>query len=80
MQTVPNEVQSLILQYLDPSSLHSAYQVCKPWHQTIQQDGFCQSYAQSRTTQEMKALTPEFFEKLLPFFHQNNCFISMEKI
>ena len=68
MQSVPIEVQSLILHHLDPASLNVAYQVCTSWHQTIQQDTFCQSYAQSRTTQNMKALTPEFFEKLLPHF------------
>jgi hypothetical protein len=68
MQSIPIEVQSLILQHLYTSSLHSAYQVCTSWNRTIQEDAFCQSYAQSCTTKDMKALTPEFLNKLLLHF------------
>lgn len=67
MQSVPIEVQSLILHRLDPASLNAAFQVCKNWNHTIQQDAFCQSYAQTRTLLDMNALTQEFFQKFLPY-------------
>jgi hypothetical protein len=79
MHTVPIEVQTFILYHLDPSSLKAAFQVSKFWNHTIQQDPFPQTYAQTRTANEMKALTPKLFEKLLPCFSPAQLFCIDEK-
>ena len=68
MQSVPIEVQSLILHHLNPASLNAAFQVCTSWTHTIQQDLFIQGYAQTRTTEVIKTLSQKFFQKLLPCF------------
>ena len=74
MQSMPIEVQALIFHQLDPSSLKAAFQVCKSWNQTSQQEAFCQSYTSTLSPQKINALLPKLFEKLLPYFSHEQLF------
>ncbi len=73
MQQIPNEVQSLIFYQLDHAALGAAFQVCKAWNSHMQ-EGFFAGYAGTRSPQQIDALPPKLFKKLLPDFSQEQLF------
>ncbi len=73
MQQIPSEVQTLIFYQFDPTTLGAAFQVCKAWNSHMQ-EGFFAGYAGTRSPQQIDALPPKLFKKLLPDFSQEQLF------